>query len=174
MHLADNIMKYTIRPAEKKDMPQVLKLIQHLADFENEPDAVIVTVKDLEDKGFGENKLFDCFVAEIDGKIRGMALFYFRFSTWKGKTVHLEDLIVEESFRGKGLGMALYQKVIEFGEKHQVKRIEWTVLDWNQSAIDFYESTGAKVLRDWYIAQFDQESYQKFLRINKDRFPFKK
>lgn len=166
MHLADNIMEYTIRPAEKTDMPQVLKLIQHLADYENEPLAVEVSIEDLKDKGFGKNKIFDCFVAEVDGIIRGMALFYFRFSTWKGKTVHLEDLIVEETFRGKGLGKALYQKVIEFGAKHQVKRIEWAVLDWNQSAIDFYENTGAKILKDWYIAQYDRESYLKFLREN--------
>lgn len=156
-------MEYKIRIAQKNDMPEVLRLIKHLAVYEKEPDAVEVTVEDLEEKGFGKNKLFDCYVAETNGKIRGMALFYFRYSTWKGKTVHLEDLIVEEEFRGMGLGKALYTKVMEFGAKHQVKRIEWAVLDWNKPAIDFYESTGATILRDWYIAQFDQKSYLKFL-----------
>lgn len=157
-------MKFILREALKADMPDVLRLIQHLADYEKEPDAVEVTVEDLEDKGFGENKLFYCYVAEINGEIRGMALFYFRYSTWKGKSVHLEDLIIEKAYRGKGLGMALYKKVIEFGAQHKVKRIEWTVLDWNYPAIEFYKSTGATVLEDWYIVQFDEQSYLKFLK----------
>lgn len=156
-------MNFNLRAAKKTDMPDVLRLIQQLADYEKEPDAVVVTVEDLVDKGFGENKIFHCYVTEVDGEIRGMALFYFRYSTWKGKSVHLEDLIVEEAFRGKGLGMALYKKVIEFGAEHKVKRIEWTVLDWNQSAIEFYKSTGATVMEDWYLVQFDEQAYLKFL-----------
>src|SRR5690625_4705647 len=120
-------MNYILREAKKSDMPEVLRLIQLLADYENEPDAVEISIEDLEDKGFGENKIFYCYVIEVEGKIRGMALFYFRYSTWKGKTVHLEDLIVEKDFRGKGLGKALYKKVMEFGGKHKVKRIKWKV-----------------------------------------------
>lgn len=157
-------MKYILRKAQKADMPDVLRLIQHLADYEKEPDAVEVTVEDLEDKGFGENKLFYCYVAEANGEIRGMALFYFRYSTWKGKSVHLEDLIIEKAYRGKGLGLALYKKVIQFGAEHKVKRIEWTVLDWNHQAIEFYKKTGATVFGDWNIVQFDEQSYLKFLK----------
>lgn len=160
-------MDYTIREARKADMPQVLNLIRQLAVYEKEPDAVVIDVADLEKHGFGKEKLFECWVAEVEGVIRGMALFYFRYSTWKGKTVHLEDLIVEQSFRGSGLGMALYKKVIEFGRLHKVKRIEWVVLDWNQPAIDFYERTGAKVLRDWDTVQFEEKAYLEFLEKDK-------
>ena len=101
-----------IRKATKNDMPSVLELIQELATFEKEPDAVVVTVDDLIRDGFSENPLFQCFVADVDGEIIGMALYYYRYSTWKGKTIHLEDLIVKESKRGTGAGFALYKEII--------------------------------------------------------------
>ena len=102
-----------IRKALKKDMPCVLELIQELAIFEKEPDAVVVTVDDLVRDGFSEQPLFQCFVAEVENEIIGMALFYYRYSTCKGKTIHLEDLIVKESKRGTGVGFALYKKIIQ-------------------------------------------------------------
>lgn len=144
-------------------MTAVFRLIQELASYEKEPDAVVITVEDLKRDGFGDRPLFKCVVAEAEGHIRGMALFYFRYSTWKGKTVHLEDLIVEKDFRGKGLGMALYKKVMEFAKTEKVKRIEWVVLDWNSSAIEFYKKTGATVFKDWNTVQFDEASYLRFL-----------
>lgn len=156
-------MKYNLRKAVKEDMPAVLSLIEQLADYEKEPDAVEVDVQNLEEYGFGEPPLFYCYVVEVDFKIRGMALFYYRYSTWKGKTVHLEDLIVEKAYRGKGLGMALYKRVMEFAAEKQVRRVEWAVLDWNEPAIKFYEKTGAKVLRDWDVVQYSEEAYLKFL-----------
>lgn len=156
-------MSFNLRKATPNDMPRVLELIQELAVYEKEPEAVIITAEDLTRDGFGENPLFNCVVAEMDGKIRGMALFYFRYSTWKGKTVHLEDLIVQEDFRGKGLGKALYQEVMKFAKMQQVKRVEWVVLDWNTSAADFYESTGANVMRDWNTVQFDEQARNRFL-----------
>jgi len=156
-------MNFHIRKATKQDMPAVLGLIQQLADYEKEPDAVEISVSDLERDGFGENPLFNCYVAEVDNKILGMALFYFRYSTWKGKTVHLEDLVVSEEFRGKGLGTALFKKMMEYGKKQNVRRIEWAVLDWNSPAIKFYEKAGATLLKDWYLVQFDRESYSRFL-----------
>lgn len=156
-------MSFTIREGKKEDMSSVLKLIQELADFEKEPDAVIVTVEDLEKDGFGEMPLFKIFVAEMDDEIVGMSLFYPRYSTWKGPTIHLEDLIVTESKRGLKIGGALYKKVIEYGYNIGVKRIEWAVLDWNEPAIAFYESTGAKVLRDWDTAQFHWEDMKLYL-----------
>lgn len=152
-----------IRKAQKEDMKYVLELIQELATFEKEPNAVVVTVEDLIRDGFSENPLFHCFVGEIDEQIVGMALYYYRYSTWKGKTIHLEDLIVKEKMRGSGLGFALYSKIIEQGKKDNVRRIEWAVLDWNTPAIDFYEKSGAKVLRDWYIAQMDEKGINEFL-----------
>lgn len=161
-------MDFKIRDAKKEDMHEVLMLIKELAVFEKEPDAVVLSVEDLQRDGFGPEKLFTCFVAETEGKIQGIALVYFRYSTWKGKTVHLEDLIVRKEFRGKGLGAALYKKVMEFAQKNGVKRVEWAVLDWNKTAIQFYKKTGATILTDWHLAQFDENDLNKFL-LNKNR-----
>lgn len=152
-----------IRKATKNDMPSVLELIQELATFEKEPDAVVVTVDDLVRDGFSENPLFQCFVAEVDGEIIGMALYYYRYSTWKGKTIHLEDLIVKENKRGTGAGFALYKEIIKQGKAENVRRIEWNVLDWNTPAIDFYEKSGAKVLGDWRVVHMDDKGIEQFL-----------
>lgn len=152
-----------IRKATKNDMPSVLELIQELATFEKEPDAVVVTVDDLVSDGFSENPLFQCFVAEVDNEIIGMALYYYRYSTWKGKTIHLEDLIVKESKRGTGAGFALYKEIIKQGKAENVRRIEWNVLDWNTPAIDFYEKSGAKVLGDWRVVHMDENGIEQFL-----------
>lgn len=152
-----------IRKATKNDMPSVLELIQELATFEKEPDAVVVTVDDLVRDGFSENPLFQCFVAEVDNEIIGMALYYYRYSTWKGKTIHLEDLIVKENKRGTGAGFALYKEIIKQGKSENVRRIEWNVLDWNTPAIDFYEKSGAKVLDDWRVVQMDDKGIEQFL-----------
>jgi GNAT superfamily N-acetyltransferase len=152
-----------IRKASQNDMPSVLELIQELATFEKEADAVVVTVEDLIRDGFSENPLFHCFVAEVDNEIIGMALYYYRFSTWKGKTIHLEDLIVKESKRGRGTGFALYKEIIKKGKAENVRRIEWNVLDWNTPAIDFYEKSGAKVLGDWRVVQMHEEGIKRFL-----------
>lgn len=156
-------METIIRKGTKEDMPVVLELIKELAAFEKEPDAVITTVETLEKEGFGENPLFHVFVAEVGGKIEGMALVYYRFSTWKGRTLHLEDLIVRKEKRGTGLGNALYRKVIEFAKEQNLKRVEWVVLDWNKHAIDFYERSGANVLKDWYTVQMDEDGITKYV-----------
>jgi GNAT superfamily N-acetyltransferase len=152
-----------IRKATEKDMPFVLELIQELATFEKEPDAVVVTVADLVRDGFSEHPLFHCYVAEKENTIIGMALFYYRYSTWKGKTIHLEDLIVKADQRGSGAGFALYKEIIKQGKKDKVRRIEWNVLDWNTPAIDFYEKSGAKVLDDWRVVQMDESGIERFL-----------
>ena len=153
-------------------MQAVLDLIRELAIFEKEPDAVVVTVADLERDGFGENPLFYTFVAEVDNdsgeseqakQIVGMALYYYRYSTWKGRTIHLEDLIVKDKMRGSGIGLALYTKIIEQGKADNVRRIEWNVLDWNTPAIDFYKKSGAKILADWDVVQMDEQGINEFL-----------
>lgn len=156
-------MSFIIREGKKSDMPAVLKLIKELAHFEKEENAVEVTVSDLENDGFGKTPLFNCFVAEMGTEIVGMALFYPRYSTWKGPTIHLEDLIVTESKRGLKIGSVLYSKVIEFGYKKGVRRIEWAVLDWNKPAIDFYEKTGARVLRDWDTVHIENEAIENYI-----------
>jgi GNAT superfamily N-acetyltransferase len=157
-----NIRKGTI-----KDMSAVLELIKELATFEKEPNAVVVNVTDLERDGFGESPLFYTFIAEQNNEIVGMALYYYRYSTWKGRTIHLEDLIVKEKMRGSGLGFELYSSVIAQGKNDGVRRIEWNVLDWNTPAIEFYEKSGAKVLKDWLVAQMDENGINAFLEKNK-------
>jgi len=153
-----------IRKATQKDMPFVLELIQELAAFEKEPEAVVVTVDDLIRDGFSDSPLFHCLVAEKENTIIGMALFYYRYSTWKGKTIHLEDLIVQANQRGTGAGFALYQAIIKQGKKDNVRRIEWNVLDWNIPAIAFYEKSGAKVLADWRVVHMDENGIERFLK----------
>lgn len=155
-----------IRKGIPNDMQDVLDLIKELAIFEKQPEAVVVTVDDLIRDGFAENPLFYTFVAEVDNKIIGIALYYYRFSTWKGKTIHLEDLIVKEDKRGTGAGFALYSEIIRQGKRDNVRRIEWNVLDWNKPAIDFYKKSGAKVLDDWLVAQMDENGIEEFLKKN--------
>lgn len=157
-------MEFTIREAVKEDMPQVLRLTLELAVFEKEDDAVEITVADLVADGFGTVKKFQCFVAEKQGVIVGSALVYPRYSTWKGEVLHLEDLIVTEKMRGSGLGTALLNKVVEYGHELGVKRISWEVIDWNEPAIDFYESKGAKVMRDWDVVQLDEAGIAAYLK----------
>ncbi len=156
-------MEYTIRKGKVKDMPAVLSLIKELAAFEKEANAVVVTVADLERDGFSDHPLFEVFVAEIERKIVGIALFYYRYSTWKGKTIHLEDLIVQEDKRGMGIGKALYTEVLNYAHQLGLKRVEWNVLDWNTPAVDFYKSTGARILEDWQVVQMDSEGLRNFV-----------
>lgn len=160
-----------IREATKEDMPKVLELIQELAIFENEPEAVEITVEVLEKEGLGENSLFTCFVADASAGdeqpdqsgIVGLALVYFRFSTWKGRMLHLEDLIVKESERGKGIGEALYRKVMKYAHESGFKRVAWDVLDWNEGAIKFYERSGAKLMTDWRVVHMNEEGLQNYI-----------
>lgn len=156
-------MNYTIRRATVEDMSDVLRLITELAIFENEPDAVDISEETLIQYGTGVNPLFTCFVAEDNGQIVGMALVYFRFSTWKGKSLHLEDLIISKQYRGKGYGKALYNKVMQYATSQNVNRVEWVVLDWNTNAIKFYEQSGALLLKDWYLAQMDKKRLQDYV-----------
>lgn len=153
----------SLRFAEERDMESVLALIQELADFEKEPDAVVITQEDLIRDGFGDSPKFQCFVAEKDNTIIGMALFYPRYSTWKGPTFHLEDLIVTQHQRGTGVGKALYTAFIKYAASQKVIRIEWAVLDWNTHAVDFYKQSGASVLEDWNTVQMDEVAMQQYL-----------
>ena len=156
-------MNYTIRPAVSEDMSEVLRLIKELAHFEKDPDAVEVSIEDLVRDGFGNDKCFHCFVAEVGAKIVGMALVYDRYSTWKGKVLHLEDLIISEAMRGSGLGTALLDEVVKYGKYLGVKRISWEVLDWNEPAIRFYENKGANVMRDWDVVQLNEQGIENYL-----------
>ena len=155
-----------IRKGNKEDMTGVLALIQELAEFEKEPEAVLITVDDLIRDGFGTNPLFHVFVAEVENEIVGIALYYYRYSTWKGKIIHLEDLVVKDKMRGTGLGYALYSEIIKQGKRDNVRRIDWHVLDWNTPAIDFYKKSGANVLNDWSVVQMDEAAINHFVDNN--------
>ena len=156
-------MDIQLSKAKAADMPQVLELIVELAVFENEPDVVDITVDDLVAEGTGDDASFTCFVAQVDKEIVGIALVYFRFSTWKGRTVHLEDLIVKDSFRGKGIGDLLYTQVMQYAFEQGVKRVNWMVLGWNDGAIRFYERTGATVMKEWWQVEMDEAGIKAFI-----------
>jgi GNAT superfamily N-acetyltransferase len=151
-----------IRKAKYSDMLGALLLIQELANFEHAADEVEITVKQLQQDGFGEGKVFDCIVAEHENEIIGMALYYYRYSTWKGKTIYLEDLVVKESERRKGLGGKLFEKLASECKLLGVKRFEWQVLDWNQAAIDFYRKYKANLDEEWINCKLTEEQLKEF------------
>lgn len=153
-------MEFNIRDVKQEDLPFVLQLIQELADFEKASDEVKVTIEELIND-FKTN-LFNCLVAEVDNKIIGIALFYNRYSTWKGKTIHLEDLIVTHSYRGKGIGKALLDAIVAKAKSEKLRRVEWNVLDWNTPAIEFYKNVGANVLEDWLVVQLDKNGIENY------------
>ncbi|MBU3011043.1 GNAT family N-acetyltransferase [Polaribacter vadi] len=159
-------MSFNIRLGKQKDMQSVLDLITELAVFEKEPDAVEITVEDLINDGFSANPKFKVFVAEQESKIIGIALFYERFSTWKGRTIHLEDLIVTKEKQKIGAGKALYTAVLKYAYDNNYNRVAWEVIDWNTSAIEFYKSTGATYLSDWSVVQMNKENLAKFIENN--------
>jgi ribosomal protein S18 acetylase RimI-like enzyme len=156
------MQEMNIRPIQKKDLCDVLDLIKELAVYEKEPDAVEIDEQDLAKSAFGDPPDFYCLVAEFKGQILGMALFYHRFSTWKGKSLHLEDLIVTQKYRQQGIGKALFEAVLHEAHQQKLKRVEWVVLDWNQSAIDFYKKYQATIFDDWRTVQLDEENLKKF------------
>ena len=157
-------MNALIRKAEKKDSLAILNLIKELALFEKESESVKLKLSDIENDGFGTKPLFECIVAEINKRIIGMAIYYPRYSTWNGPTIHLEDLIVSEQYKGKGIGTQLYSNFIKMALNSGVKRIEWNVLDWNSPAINFYKKSGAKVLDDWRSVQMHRSEMKKYLK----------
>jgi len=157
-------MEFHVRKALIEDSAAILNLINELAVFEKKPKSVILTISDIEKHGFSSNPLFECLVAEVKEMIVGMALYYPRFSTWKGPTFHLEDLIVSESFKGNGIGTELYLTFIKNSYESGVERIEWNVLEWNTSAINFYKKSGAKVLTDWQTVQMHRSEMKTYLQ----------
>ncbi len=160
-------MNVEIRPAKENEMEDVLSLINELAIFEKEPNAVTLTSKDLISHGFSNPPLFVCYVAIYKGKIVGMFLGYPRYSTWKGPTMHLEDLIVTKKMRNLGIGKALFSSFIKYSHSKGVKRAEWAVLDWNSDAIKFYQKNGATIYNDWQVAQMNEKAIHNFILRNK-------
>ena len=157
-------MGVIIRQATIFDSSSILNLIQELADYEKEPESVKLNISDIERHGFGETPLFRCLVAEFKNEVIGMALYYARYSTWKGPTFHLEDLIVTESYKGHGFGTKLYSEFIKIAYELGVERIEWNVLDWNTPAIEFYEKSGASVIHEWSTVQMHKAEMEAYLK----------
>ncbi|MEP6700202.1 MAG: GNAT family N-acetyltransferase [Bacteroidota bacterium] len=142
-------MDITIRRAVKEDCPRLLELITELAIYEKAPDEVMVTLEHFTASGFGKNPVYWCFVAEENGNIHAFALYYIRYSTWKGQAMYLEDIIVTEAMRGKKIGRLLFDRLIEEAREKKFNRIIWQVLDWNEPAINFYKKYNAEFDGGW-------------------------
>lgn len=139
----------TIRPATRQDCPRLLQLIQELADYEKAPHEVTVSPTHFAESGFGENPVWWAFVAEDENGIHGFALYYIRYSTWKGQCLYLEDIIVTATMRGKGIGAALFETILQEAKEKKMARVCWQVLDWNEPAINFYKKYHANFDPEW-------------------------
>jgi GNAT superfamily N-acetyltransferase len=159
---------YAIRPATPSDIPLILEFIYELATYEREPQSVIATEADLLRDGFGDRPFFQCLIAEHEDVPAGFALYFFNYSTWRGRPgIHLEDLFVRPPFRGKGIGKALLIQVAKVAVQNQCARFQWDVLDWNQPAIDFYRSLGAEFLTEWRIMRVTGEALKTLAATTK-------
>ncbi len=154
-------MSINIRTAKKEDCPRLLELVNELALFERAPQEVTVTLKEFEDAGFGEKPVWKAFVAETNGVIIGFALYYIRYSTWKGNRMYLEDLLITESMRGKGIGKSLFDRLIIEAKELGFSGMVWQVLDWNEPAINFYKKYEASVEAGWLNASLSREQLLK-------------
>ena len=150
-------MHINLRVAVKEDCPRLLDLVHELALFEKAPEEVTVTLKEFEEAGFGEKPVWKTFVAEVDGVIVGFALYYIRYSTWKGCRMYLEDLIVTESWRGKGVGKLLFDRLIVEAREMGFNGMTWQVLDWNEPAIKFYKKYEADISSGWLNGSLSKE-----------------
>lgn len=151
-------MEIKLRLAEREDCGRLMELIRELALFEKAPDEVTVSPAEFEEAGFGAHPVWEAYVAEVNGRIEGMALFYIRYSTWKGRRIYLEDLIVSENFRGKGLGKLLFEQVWLLTQERSYSGMVWQVLDWNEPAINFYKKYGAELDAGWLNASLSREN----------------
>ncbi|HVG14054.1 MAG TPA: GNAT family N-acetyltransferase [Chitinophagaceae bacterium] len=148
-------MNIVIRRAVKDDCPRIMELVRELAVYEKAPEAVTVSPEDFTDGGFGNTPVWWAFVAECNGAVQGFALFYIRFSTWKGKRLYLEDFYVTEEVRGKGMGKLLFEEVLSEAKRRKVSGVQWQVLEWNEQAINFYKNYGASLDPEWINCAID-------------------
>lgn len=152
----------TIRVAQKGDCTRLLELVHELALFEKAPDEVTVTLQEFEDAGFGPKPVWKAYVAEVDGVIVAMALYYVRYSTWKGCRLFLEDLIVTEEYRGRGIGKSLFDRIIVEAKELGFSGMVWQVLDWNEPALNFYKKYEANLDPGWLNASLSKQQLSKY------------
>lgn len=157
-------MEITVRKGYKGDLPSVYNLIKELATYEKAPNDVVVTIEDMEADGFGDNPIFKFFVAEANNKIVGMALYYIKYSTWKGKCLFLEDIIVSEKYRRHKIGKLLFEEVVKVAKAKKYRRVEWQVLDWNTPAIKFYEKYDAEFMKEWLSCRLTEKQIEKIAK----------
>jgi len=153
-----------LRIATKEDCPRLLELVNELALFEREPQEVTVTLDEFIDAGFGEKPVWKAYVVEVDNFIVGFAIYYVRYSTWKGCRLYLEDLIVTEEWRSKGIGKILFEKMIEEARELGFNGMTWQVLDWNEPAIKFYKKYEAAIGEGWLNGSLSKEQITNFNR----------
>jgi GNAT superfamily N-acetyltransferase len=157
-----------IRQGRREDLPRVLELIRELAEYERALDQVKTTVAQLEIDGFGPTPVFGFFVAEDERVIKGIALYYWRYSTWTGKRLYLEDIVVTESARGKGLGKLLFDRTMQHAMDENCSGMMWQVLDWNEPAINFYKKYGTKMGQDWINCTLERDQIAQHLKVVKE------
>lgn len=151
-----------VRKGKPEDLSAVFDLVMELAIYEKAPHEVANSVERMMQDGFGEKPVFEFFVAEVDNEILGTAIFYYRYSTWKGKAIYLEDLVVSESARGKGYGKLLLDAIVMEAKETNSKQVRWQVLDWNEPAINFYKKLGADLDAEWINCTLSEEQIQNY------------
>ena len=155
-------MDVIIRQGLRSDLPEVLALIKELADFEKALHEVSVTLKELEEDGFGQHPYYWFIVAELEGKVIGLSFYFIRYSTWKGRFLFLEDFVVREAYRSMGVGAQLFEETIRIAQALNVKGMVWQVLDWNEDAIRFYKKYEASIHTEWLNGKLSQEQLNAF------------
>ena len=148
-----------LRAATPADVPVILRLVRDLAEYERAPDAVVATEQDFLRQGFGPSPRFSVLIAEEEGQVAGVALWFFTFSTWLGKPgLYLEDLFVRPELRGRGIGKTMMIELARIAVRDGCGRFEWSVLDWNQPSIDFYRSLGARLMEEWVVCRLEGDA----------------
>lgn len=155
-------MKIKIRSGEKKDLQSILNLIKELAEYENALEEVTITLRELESDGFGDSQHYKFLVAEIDEKIIGLSFYWFRYSTWKGRFLFLEDFIIKKKYRSLGVGSKLFEATIKICQELKMNGMCWQVLDWNKNAIEFYSKYHAEISNSWLNGKLTKKQITKF------------
>ncbi len=151
-----------IRKGTPEDLSAVFDLVMELAIYEKAPHEVNNSIERMKDDGFGDKPVFEFFVAEVNGNIVGTAIFYYRYSTWKGKAIYLEDLVVKASERGNGYGKLLLDAIVNEAKVTNSKQVRWQVLDWNEPAINFYKKLGADLDEEWINCTLSEEQIANY------------